>query len=276
MRDARDDMVDDLMQDGLLVEDTPQYEAEIVAICKAIAPHAFVAGGAARYYVGGWPDPSDIDIYFWEAARVDLASKALANLGYTLDRVQVNATLYVKDGCLPVQIVNPTRVTAGNPLSVISNFTFTTEMYAIWWYDNRIYDVRGHSADQDTEARVLRINNLINPVLAAWRVVKYTAKGYHAEPAYLMPIFQQIMDMWLFTDDNKRGAIRHNLESLDPGDIRAYGAMQIDEAVADPVATDVELPTYHVTDEQLEAVRRMGYIHNTAERPNAVVDDPYA
>lgn len=160
-------------------------------------PGVVIAGGAARYIAMGAaaPEPADIDVFVLADTDALMVENTLAGLGYHVyHRGSPHTTVFKKTDSysLPVQVVlndgNAGRVWVSAE-DVIATFGWTTEMFAVVGDAVRVGFVIGPTAVDDTNARVLRVNHIIDPVRLAYRAVKYGRKGYNLAPSDMQSIF---------------------------------------------------------------------------------------
>jgi hypothetical protein len=185
---------------------------EIANIAEAVAGHGYVAGGAARWLVEGdtAPPPEDVDIFCLASGREREIAAILHSRGYRFRGRQGQATAYKRPGALPVQVVpttggNPAQRRVGTPVEVLTDFTFTTEQYAIYSraQGDGLREVWTDNARDDTAARRLRFNFLLSPIYATWRIGKYSRKGYRIA----MRDVQALFAAWSEIPDERREAM---------------------------------------------------------------------
>ena len=159
-----------------------------------------VAGGAARYDImaaGEAPYPGDIDVFVLKGTEVSMVDMALRGLGYRQYHApSPHTTTYKRNNYddLNVQVV-ANDGNAGREWNsaedVIATFGWTTEQFAIYRDgDGMFVEIEGESAFDDTKARVLHVNHVIDPVRLAYRAVKYGRKGYSITPAEMLKVFE--------------------------------------------------------------------------------------
>lgn len=207
----------------------PQYTTAIAAAVMPqvkellYIPGTVVAGGAARWAVLLEDEkidrglyPSDIDVFLLAGTDVSAVRQRLASFRYRLVGESHGTSKWERDyGDLPVQLIDRSNIKGSDvgawvtPKDVIKTFGFTTEMFALWCeYPNRhiraLYTVEGA---EDTEAHILRVNYIIDPVRLAYRMNKYGRKGYTVEPSEVLTAF----DRWLMMTDEQRDAIRKDI-----------------------------------------------------------------
>jgi hypothetical protein len=157
-----------------------------------------VAGGAARAIIhGDAPEPGDIDVFIRNGVDRTTVFWAMYGLGYSLALDKYNTLTWEHpEYDLSVQTISvDNRVGAQKFLwtdaeSVISTFTWTTEMFAIERVAKPPVAVYTMEALADTTAGVLVLNHIIDPIRVAYRAVKYGRKGYTIGPDVLVEIFK--------------------------------------------------------------------------------------
>lgn len=171
-------------------------EPDIDLVAHAVLPFGgLVAGGAARYVSGAGADipPGDIDVFMLRGGDPVTVYSVLTALGWDTVVYQTPSVVTMENpGHLKVQVVrgggNGFRAWA-SPSEVLSEFGFSTEMFAI--VDGVTLQIlTTQAAIDDTAARVLRVNAVIDPVRLAWRTMKYARKGFTMEPAEMAEIFR--------------------------------------------------------------------------------------
>ena len=180
-----------------------QYSEEILEVVALAAPFGgIVAGGAARWL---WMAenrvpldpklaPGDIDVFMLEGGnRVRLYS-ALHDAGWVLQRRRESTVTFKRADFLDVQVVRANTF-AGQRYSpwysvsaIVKQFAFTVEMFWV----NPPGEALGYSsaAAADLKTRTLRVNHVLDPIRVAWRVGKYTAKGFTVTPSALAGVFE--------------------------------------------------------------------------------------
>ncbi len=181
------------------------WAPQVADLLEVLAGVGYVAGGAARQVVlrGDAPPAEDIDVFLYRRDDFASCAAAVASLGYSVlgetpFAVSFSARQPIHE--LPVQVIKPFRdewsLTYGTPEEVITQFSFTTEMFAI--AGGRA--VVGASAREDTLARRLVLQNITNPLWVALRATKYTAKGYSVSATDM----RRILDAWMDRPQQRR------------------------------------------------------------------------
>lgn len=170
---------------------------EATALIEEISPHAYIAGGYARWAVLNHegPRPGDIDIWLrddkletWEETSLALLTLGYEQRGSTSLSV---SWVHKNPDYLPVQLIKPVArpkagFTYGDPVDVIAYFDFTCTMAALispteafigplFWEDNR--------------HKILRIQNARSPISTVLRMMKYGAKGFQADRESVARLF---------------------------------------------------------------------------------------
>lgn len=181
------------------------WAPQVADLLEALAGVGFVAGGAARQIImrDDAPAAEDIDVFLYRREDFALCSAAVASMGYPVSGETPFAVTFSPRRFayeLPVQVIKPFRdewsLTYGTPEEVITQFSFTTEMFAI--AGGRA--VVGASAREDTLARRLVLQNITNPLWVALRATKYTAKGYSVSATDM----RRILDAWMDRPQQRR------------------------------------------------------------------------
>lgn len=181
------------------------WAPQVADLAVALRQLAFVAGGAARQIVmrNDAPPAEDIDLFLYTDEDFRAACLEVENLGYYRAAESAFSTTFGPRDLiheLPVQVIKPFRdtwsLTYGAPEDVITQFSFTTEMFAL----DRGRAVVGVSAQEDTLARRLVLQNITNPLWVALRATKYTAKGYSVSAADM----RRILDAWMDRPQQRR------------------------------------------------------------------------
>lgn len=169
-------------------------------ILSGLGSPAFLAGGAARYLYmkGDAPEPSDLDLFFYEDRPSELLDHHLTFLGYRKGSVQGNALAWTPPEDWPaVQVVQPIKTdysrTFGRPTEVMNNFGFTTEMFATSVdVHSNLWSRPGHpDAVQHTIDRRLVLNHITCPIGLSQRIAKYSRKGYTVDMQTIFQLFTE-------------------------------------------------------------------------------------
>lgn len=186
------------------VNDTDRFKgapfAQARELAYALEGEAFIAGGMARKIALGdeAPDPSDIDIFCLHKDGFPRVEKIVKALGYRYSGAQGSAEAWERDAFaeITVQLVPTVGIhneqhRFGSPTTVIGDFTFITEMFALW-ADGESSPLRvayTNEAERDTKYKRIRFNRLVSPIYATWRIAKYARKGYHISLAETQKLF---------------------------------------------------------------------------------------
>ena len=178
-------------------------------VINIVGDHAFIAGGAARLAILGDDAPvvGDIDVFYkpfsiGQATVLQDDREALYKIGYidNYSKPTPNTLTLTKDGeTYPVQLVLPT-ITGnikcwGTPQEVITDFSFTTEMFAIEKVKGKYLVHYTNAAYNATKTRTIIINKTSSGPLMMARVIKYIKKGYSIHPEEITKIFQHFAAM---------------------------------------------------------------------------------
>jgi hypothetical protein len=186
-----------------LVEGTIRRGASIVRQVFDMLDGAdcFIAGGFARYACSPHRTPvaaDDIDIYCITADAFGQAKHALIKAGLTLTK-NTTASLSFRDTrprwrrklCDVVQLVKPINLGEialfGSVETVLSGSDLSVLQVAII---NPSTVLQYSSFEEDELRRQVTINSIPCPVMAIYRLCKYSEKGYHIPAAELIKIFE--------------------------------------------------------------------------------------
>jgi hypothetical protein len=196
---------------------------QIVEVAYAIQGHGFIAGGAARALImPEAPEPADIDIFCLSPEHCDPVREAVKAIGYAFEGEQGSAELY-RAGFenLPVQIVPASPTLSGprrygTPVEVLGDFTFITEMFAVYAVGatSPLQQVYTQAAKTDTRLKRIRFNKLVSPIYATWRISKYSRKGYRISLRDVQTLFEAWQEM---TTERQTAMLSASAE--DPADL---------------------------------------------------------
>jgi hypothetical protein len=173
------------------------WAPQIDELLDAVGEIAYVAGGAARQLI--MPDAPyawDIDLFLYDGDDLNRCKDAVRRLGYRQQIYTEHSSEFDPrdDSEWPVQIIeffeNQWSLSSGSPEDVLSHFSFTTEMFAVVRKNGVTEAIVGKDSRAHTESRMLRVQNITDPLIVGLRAVKHAYKGFGISPEEL----QKIMD----------------------------------------------------------------------------------
>lgn len=188
----------------------PHRDPRLMPQIRPLLSIGIVAGGAARRVILGdrAPFASDIDVFLPTEKSEQEAYTQLAGLGYMMtgDNGMGGTTWELSryddiegslQHILPVQLIRSTAMDVldgrfhwTDAKSVIETFTLTAEMFALELVQGEVTVLHTTQAEEDTRSRTARFHLIINPIRAAYRMVKYGKKGFQTDPAEVSKAFE--------------------------------------------------------------------------------------
>lgn len=190
----------------------PHRDPRLMPQIRPLLNIGVVAGGAARRVILGdlAPFANDIDVFLPTEKSEQEAYAQLVDLGYMMTgdngmggtTWELNVFDFVADppgraATLPVQLVRSTAMDVldgrfhwTGAKSVIETFTLTAEMFALELVQGEVVALHTTQAEEDTRSRTARFHLIINPIRAAYRMVKYGLKGFQTDPAEVSKAFE--------------------------------------------------------------------------------------
>lgn len=176
------------------------WAPQISDLLRSVGHIAYVAGGAARELVmrDVAPPAWDIDLFMFDGADVGLCKEMLFGMGYRQDAYTEHSSQFhppEPETQLAVQVIehfeNEWSLTTGEPEDVLSHFSFTTEMFAVVARSEGFEAVVGVRAPEDTRSRMLKVQNVTDPLIVSLRAVKYGYKGYGISEEEMQKVFDE-------------------------------------------------------------------------------------
>jgi hypothetical protein len=172
-------------------------------------PGGVVAGGAARWIAAPFsdvPEMQDIDVFLQEEKlSLQDAATLLSAAGYCPDEKPF--TWLHESHTWPIQLVVREGLRSGeqpwrSAWDVIAMFAFTAEMWALEDTRDFLELTTTAQAVADTLTKTIAINNIIDPIRAAYRLNKYGLKGFDVGLADVAGIFR----VWDALTEDQRAA----------------------------------------------------------------------
>lgn len=149
----------------------------------------FIAGGYARKCALPTAlDPNDIDIYARNKKDFDEICNRIITIGRLIGITEAKTTpnsrtfIPEDDTLLPIQVIKPVQTpyvtTFGTPETVLNDFSYTTEQFALTTTENILRTTYNITSLNDTGAKRLRINHISSPITMFTRYNKYAKAGY--------------------------------------------------------------------------------------------------
>lgn len=176
-------------------EDIEVWLPQIEELLDVVGDIAYVAGSAARQLVMlDVPYPWDIDLFLYDPNDLDRCKDVVRSLGYTQQIYTEHSSEFDPrdESELPVQVIefyqDEWSRTSGQPEDVLSHFSFTTEMFAVVKRNGITQAIIGKDSREDTESRMLRVQNVTDPLVVCLRAVKHGYKGFGIAPEEMVKV----------------------------------------------------------------------------------------